>query len=84
MDLQTIVNQTTIGIELPEAMSKDDWRDFGRRIHQAEGSLNWIVGDWLVKAQEDWFGSEKGVYHEAQMITGWTYEKLRHCKMTST
>ena len=81
--MQAIISHETIGIELPESMTKEEWRGYGLRISQVEGALNWVVGDWLVRAKEQWFGSEKGMYHDAENITGWTKAKLKSSKMTS-
>ena len=77
MQLDLFSNKT-VGWQPAEEMSKEEWIQFGLRIREAEGSFNWVVGDWLTA------GFKWGeLYAEAMEITGWDYKRLQKCKLTA-
>jgi hypothetical protein len=39
---------TPTGLMAPQTVSPDAWVDVGRLLAKLEGSLQWLVGDWLV------------------------------------
>jgi hypothetical protein len=39
---------TSTGLIAPESASSDAWIDLGRLLARLEGSLQWLIGDWIV------------------------------------
>lgn len=46
---------TTLGFEMPDNVSIEEYRDLGALLFNMEGALQWSIGDWIVaaKAGED-------------------------------
>ncbi len=80
VEISLFENDTLIGWTAPTDLTSEQWGDFGQRIKQAEGSLNWIVGDWLLAHRGEW----GDIYTEAMELTDWTWDKLKDCKMVSS
>lgn len=74
-----MTNELILRIDTNEITTVDDWREYGKRINKADGSLNWIMGDWLLAHQKEW----GKMYDEAQELTGWKYGQLADCKNTA-
>lgn len=57
----------------------EEWQAIGNTLQQVSASLNWWIGDWLNYGEQRW----GEMYAQAMDITGWDYDRLRHCKYVS-
>jgi hypothetical protein len=63
---------TRLALELPETLSEDEWRDIGRRLRQAEQSVQWWIGDW-------WAYGERRYGMRKRLVDGWDGPKFQTC-----
>jgi len=68
--------QPTGLVFLDEGMSYDEWAAIGAYLQRAAGSVNWWLGDWLVRGEERY--GEK--YTQAISETGLSYQTLANMK----
>lgn len=63
----------SVGLELPDSLSFDEWQGLGERLKGVERSLMWWIGDWLR------FGERKygEMYAQAVDATDKSYETLK-------
>lgn len=47
---------TTTGLISPEEVSAEAWMDLGRLLAKLEGSLQWLIGDWIVYGESIQWG----------------------------
>jgi N6-adenosine-specific RNA methylase IME4 len=67
------------GLQLPNDLTFERWKDIGEQLKLAESSVSWWVGDWLA------FGEKKygEMYQEAMDVTGAAYQTLANAKYVS-
>lgn len=63
-------------LELPEALSYEEWRGIGETLRGVEGSLMWWIGDWVRFGEKRW--GER--YQEAVAATGAAYGTVANAK----
>lgn len=47
---------TPTGLIAPETMTEESWTDLGHLLFRLEGSIQWLIGDWLVYGAELQYG----------------------------
>jgi len=67
------------GLIFDENLTFSEWSDIGKVLNQAEGSIQWWIGDWLNYGEFKW-GEQ---YKEAEEVTGFVYDYLRHLRKVS-
>jgi phage N-6-adenine-methyltransferase len=67
---------TPTGWEPPNSLTYDQWGVVGQRLQQAEGALNWLLGDWLNEGERR-YGE---TYMQAVEATGHKIDKLYKCR----
>lgn len=77
--MNELVTADTLGWIAPAELTKEEWQEFGLKIGQVNGALNWIIGDWLL-ASDKW----GEMYEEAMELTGKSYETLKKYKYISS
>lgn len=65
---------TSVGLEVREGVTEPEWGQLGALLHQLNGSLQWLIGDWLVCGEDRQWGK---TYQEAEEETGYSYQTLR-------
>jgi hypothetical protein len=45
--------QFSLGLDLPDAMSFDDWSALGRKLCMGRRTMNWLIGDWLIWGSDE-------------------------------
>lgn len=55
---------TPVGLRLPDDLSHEEWVDVGQQLFQIEGSLQWMIGDWLAFAERKQYGEAKAIAHK--------------------
>jgi DNA modification methylase len=70
---------TPTGWEPPKSLTYDQWGVVGQRLQQAEGALNWLLGDWLNEGERR-YGE---TYMQAVEATGHKIDKLYNCRWVS-
>lgn len=45
---------TGVGLEGGEDATLDDWKTVGRVLRKLENGLQWLIGDWIIKAKPAW------------------------------
>lgn len=71
---------TPIGLELPDALTFDQWQAIGDSLQGVERSLMWWIGDWLRFGERRW--GER--YAQAIDTTGKSYGTLRNAASVAT
>lgn len=54
-------------------LNEAEWLEFGRLLKQFDGSLQWIIGDWLVEGELKW-GKK---YEQACALTNLAYDTVK-------
>lgn len=67
---------SSIGLELPEKLSFENWSDIGLKLSKIERVVLWWIGDWLRYGEAKW--GEK--YAQALDETGYSYQTLRNAQ----
>lgn len=67
------------GLRLPDDLTAEEWADLGQTLMRLEGSLAWLLGDWLAAGERRY-----GVTYEAiAEQTGYEAQTLRVWKMVA-
>ena len=67
------------GLRLPDDLTSDEWDDLGRTLMALQGSLAWLIGDWLMAGERRY-----GVtYERVAEVLGYEPQTLRVWKMVS-
>lgn len=45
---------TGVGLTGGENATADDWKTLGRVLRKLENGLQWLIGDWIIKAEPAW------------------------------
>jgi hypothetical protein len=45
---------TSTGLMVERGATEEEWEKVGEVLHRLEGSLQWLIGDWLVFAEREW------------------------------
>jgi hypothetical protein len=65
---------TASGLRIDRDLTVEEWRACGAALTTAAGRIGWAIGDWLI------YGAGRGdygeYYHDAQRITGRSFEAL--------
>lgn len=64
---------TGVGLAGGEASSEADWAELGAVLRQLEGSLQWLIGDWVAAGELRWGKT----YEEICELTGYEYQTVR-------
>lgn len=64
---------TGIGLENRDGGSEADWAELGGVLRALEGSLQWLIGDWIVAGELRWGKT----YEEICELTGYEYQTVR-------
>lgn len=78
-----IVGQFTLtptGVQIPEGVSSDDWGQLGDLLFRLNGSIQWLIGDWLNYGARTW-GKTYDAIAEA---TGYEVSTLYNLAMVSS
>lgn len=67
---------TTIGLELPETLSFEEWSGIGAALQGVNRSLMWWIGDWLRYGERRW----GKMYAQAVDVTGRTEQAVTDAK----
>lgn len=67
---------TPISLTLPDSLTHAEWQAIGVRLHSAERSLMWWIGDWLCYGERRW----GEMYRDALAATGQAYTTLQAAK----
>ena len=73
------VQRTRTGLTFSRTVTIDEWIDFGRKLKQVEGAIQWWIGDWL-RYGEKTYGEK---YAEALEATEYEEGSLRTIKWVS-
>src|SRR4029079_15055525 len=68
------ITLTSLGLDVHEQLTLDEWRDIGARIGVAMRSVAFVIGDWLVYA--DGRDGQSTLWHEVpkeNCVPGWAY-----------
>src|SRR6476620_1904739 len=65
------------GLDLPENLTFEQWAAIGSTLKNAQQSLMWDLGDWLLYGQNKKWGEK---YDRALDATGYDYGTLRNAK----
>jgi hypothetical protein len=65
---------TPTGLMAPETISPDAWVDVGRLLAKLEGSLQWLVGDWIVYGEAIQWGDIPSLAQELGFATQTLYD----------
>lgn len=65
--------------------SFDEWAQIGQHLFNAEQSIQWAIGDWLIFGEDNLARVEKGRYQQLLEILGkrYSYSTLTHYAYTS-
>ena len=65
------------GLDLPDNLTFEQWAAIGSTLKNAQQSLMWDLGDWLLYGQNKKWGEK---YDRAVEATGYDYGTLRNAK----
>ena len=71
---------------IPDDCAYEDWMRIGSRLKELNGSVMWLLGDWLAfghvhYTKEQWGGrSPHGLYEQLSLETGYSVSTLRNAK----
>lgn len=60
------------GLEVESDATFEEWQYIGGILHRLEGSINWLIGDWLVYGERVWGQT----YEQVSEITGFDVKTL--------
>ena len=71
-ELETVVNSggavvlgrctmTPVGLKMPSDLSFEEWSHIGETLFHLQGSLQWMVGDWLAFGEKSGYGEAKAI-----------------------
>src|SRR4051794_23983806 len=69
---------TTVGLELPAGLGREDWLDVGRAILAAGGAMMWWVGDWALYRANGAAYSDQFKEHVEEI--GMSYSAVKNAK----
>lgn len=61
---------TTVGLEMTGENSKEEWDKIGEMLFRLEGSIQWLIGDWLVYGEGVHYGELKDFADKLEMDYG--------------
>lgn len=61
---------TSVGLNMPPDLSQDEWTHIGTELMRLEGSLNWMIGDWLAFGENAGYGEAKQIALELGKHSG--------------
>lgn len=64
---------TPKGLKIAEDVSQEDWEIFGDVILRFNGTIQWLLGDWLAYGENHQYGK---TYEEVADLTGYKVETL--------
>lgn len=70
-------NVSSVGLELPDGLSFEEWRDIGDGLQSVERSVPWLLGDWARYGDSRQWGS---MYDEAMEASGRSYQSVANAK----
>lgn len=77
LELGNNTEVTVVGMTLPENMTKEEWLQCGERLANAEQSIAWAIGDWLIHGERK-FDVKKDVVNELR-LSGYPLPKPKAC-----
>lgn len=45
--------QFSLGLDLPDTMTFEDWSNLGRKLCMGRRAVNWLIGDWLIWGSDE-------------------------------
>jgi len=86
-------NLTATGLLMPDDLSRDEWLQIGSNLNAIEGALQWMIGDWAVRGEDNtdlWLEgsqSDKAQRHEryAALVeeTGYSHKSIKNLASTA-
>lgn len=76
-----VILENSVGLNLPEDCTFEQWLEVGRSFNRAEDKLRWMIGDWLAFGERRPEWGEK--YTEAIKLTGLDYQTVKQCLWVS-
>jgi len=70
---------TSTGLIIEGEPSVENWLEYGEKIKQVQGAIQWVLGDWLNYGERAY--GEK--YSQALDETGYSYDTLRHVALVA-
>lgn len=66
---------SSVGFESLEGINPDTWQEMGYTLFRLEGSIQWLIGDWLAHGERTGYGEAKAIANaigrEADTLHGW-------------
>lgn len=66
-----------VGLEIPEDLSVNEWDNIGESLFRLEGSLQWMVGDWLGFGENRHYGYydkiAEQLHRDASTLYNWKW-----------
>lgn len=66
-----------VGLEIPEDLSVNEWDNIGESLFRLEGSLQWMVGDWLAFGEKCHYGGYNNIaeqlHRDATTLYNWKW-----------
>ena len=66
LDLRIPGKLTRVGLEIPEGLDVEQWKQLGATLNQLNTCAQWAVGDWLAYGEQQPYGKH---YEDAEEIT---------------
>lgn len=67
---------TGVGLTGGENATLDDWQTLGRVLRKLENGLQWLIGDWIIKADLEWgstYACAEELGFDAETLRGYVY-----------
>ena len=75
---------TTTGLVAPEGMTSESWEQIGLLLFRLEGSIQWLIGDWLVYGSDLKYGDVKKLAETMGRDPGTFWEYANVCRSVKT
>lgn len=85
---------TPVGVQIPEGVTSDAWGQLGDVLFRLNGSIQWLIGDWLNYGQRAWgktyetiaeaTGYEVSTLYNLAMVSAKVHFSLRNEKLSFT
>lgn len=64
---------TRVGLVTESIATIEEWQALGGLLRQLEGSIQWLIGDWMAYGERQWGKT----YEQVEQETGYAYQTLR-------